>query len=166
LLVSFKQQKYIDGIPQEGVFQYPANTVTLKSDIQGFSVSISDTDNDNVKKLTITVPDNGSYTEEKYYDFEIEGSIGEGADDKKLVQFKLTQNAKDDTYGELRISEVRVNDGEIPSDEIPSAKTKIKIELIVIQEHNGQDETVTEFDEESQYWDYEGNLHNLETPVI
>lgn len=165
LLVSFKQQKYIDSIPQEGIFQYPANTVTLKSDVQGFSVSISDTDNDNVKKLTITVPDNSSYTEPKYYDFKIEGSIGEGADDKKSVQFKLTQNAIGEIYDKPYIYEIIVNNGEIPPEAIPSAETKINIKLIVKQEHNGQDELVTEF-EELQYQDYEENWHNLETPVI
>lgn len=159
LLVSFKQQKYIDGIPQEGVFQYPANTVTLKSDIQGFSVSISGTDNDNVKKLTITVPDNGSYTEEKYYDFEIEGSIGEGADDKKSVQFKLTQNAIGDTWEEPYIHEIRVNNGEIPPNEIPSKQTDVTIEVIVKQKHNGQDETPSAFT--LTYEDYNGTRHEL-----
>lgn len=165
LLVSFKQQKYIDGVPQEGVFQYPTNTVTLKSDVQGFSVSISDTDNDNVKKLTITVPDNSSYTEAKEYDFEIEGSIGEGVYDKKLVQFKLTQNAIGEIYDKPYIYEIIVNNGEILPEAIPSAETEINIELIVKQKHNGQDELVTEF-EELQYQDYEENWHNLETPVI
>lgn len=159
LLVSFKQQKYIDSVPQEGVFQYPANTVTLKSksDIQGFDIIISDTDN--VKKLTITVPDNNSYTETKYYDFEIEGSIGEGADDKKLVQFKLTQNAIGETWEEPYIDEIRVNNGEIPSNEIPSKQTDVTIEVFVKQKHNGQVETPSAFT--LTYRDYGEIQHEL-----
>lgn len=161
LLVSFKQQKYIDSVPQEGIFQYPANTVTLKSksDIQGFSISISDTDNDdNVKKLTITVPNNNSYTEAKEYNFEIEGSIGEGADDKKLVQFKLTQNAIGETWEEPYIDEIRVNNGNIPPNEIPSAQTNVTIEVIVKQKHNGQVETPNEF---TLTYDYNGDQREL-----
>ena len=114
-------------------------------------MGVSNTETDTIKQLTISnIPNNTSYTYPATYNFDIKGYIGDGVYDTVTLSFELTQNAIGETYNKPYIYKITVNNGEILPEAIPSAETKINIELIVKQKHNGKDELVTEF-EELQY---------------
>lgn len=159
--ISYSRAVNIDGRTDH--YETTGATITALELPQGLSVVGTPTDS----TISIKIPENQEYST-KNYQFTIKVSMDpehENAQNTKTFTVNLTQNAKNDYYDKPYISEIIVNNREILPETIPSAETKINIELIIKQRHNGQDELVTEF-EELKYQDYEGNWHNLETPVI